>query len=717
MVLSRHIKESIKTALAMTIVYAFALWAGWDKPYWAGLSVAFISLSTVGHSLNKGVKRMLGTLFGFVVSLTIIALFVQDRWWFIVIFSIWLGFCTYKYSSRQSYFWFIAGLVTAIICFDAGTDPVNAFNTAILRVQETALGVLTYTLISVFVWPATTGSELDSSSRELITTQRKLYSSYLLFMKGLSGADDKLQIQEIQTHKRFILSLDAARTDTTEVREISGQWQCFQDQTTQLMEAMDRLHDALNEVSELDLKFLTPTMDSIIADHELRFAQIERMLAGNMPETEVQIIKMSYNKEAVEALSHFHKAAFSVAWVQLQHIEQLTRNIFNTVSSIKGFGPEIGETPRRQSPWVGLLPDPDAIAAAISIVAMIWTAYFLWIYFAVPGGTGLVSLIASMGIVFAVFPQLSALSILPTFLISVVFGGVIHVFIMPHLPGFSGLGVMIFVVTYSLCYLFPAPQKLVNRALGLAMFVGTISVANEQTYSFLSVVDAMLMYTIMLIIFALMVNIPFSARPEKAFLRLLGRFFHSSEYLLGSKPYTSHNTWLHSWRKAFHSKEIKSLPAKIIVWSRAINTKTLEGTSAEQLQILTTHIHAVAFRIQELSYVYDKHQSNVLVKDLFSDFHSWRLKVQSVFQLLSNEPMSVSAESIRHELTEIIDHLEDKIEQTLNKTDSDETLSDLERENFYLLLGAYRSLSETTIQYAEIAESINWKPWKEEVFA
>jgi len=83
MVMSRHVKESIKTALAMTIVFAFAfaLWAGWDKPYWASLSVAFISLSTFGHSLNKGVKRMLGTLLGFIVSLSIIALIAEGINW------------------------------------------------------------------------------------------------------------------------------------------------------------------------------------------------------------------------------------------------------------------------------------------------------------------------------------------------------------------------------------------------------------------------------------------------------------------------------------------------------------------------------------------------------------------------------------------------------------------------------------------------------------
>ena len=82
--LSVRTKESIKTALAMTIAYGIALSMDWDRPYWAGLAVAFISLSTIGQSLNKGAMRMLGTLIALLVSLAIIALFAQERWGFMV---------------------------------------------------------------------------------------------------------------------------------------------------------------------------------------------------------------------------------------------------------------------------------------------------------------------------------------------------------------------------------------------------------------------------------------------------------------------------------------------------------------------------------------------------------------------------------------------------------------------------------------------------------
>jgi uncharacterized membrane protein YccC len=53
MVLSRKAKESLKTALAMTVTYGIALHMDWDQPHWAAFAVAFVSLANVGQSLNK----------------------------------------------------------------------------------------------------------------------------------------------------------------------------------------------------------------------------------------------------------------------------------------------------------------------------------------------------------------------------------------------------------------------------------------------------------------------------------------------------------------------------------------------------------------------------------------------------------------------------------------------------------------------------------------
>jgi uncharacterized membrane protein YccC len=148
--LSIKAKDSIKTALAMTIAYAIALLMDWDRPYWAAFAVAFVSLTTVGQSVNKAALRMSGTLLAMAVSLIIISLTAQNRWLFIVLLSLFTSLCAYKMGGqRASYFWQVSGFVTAIICFDSGPDPTDAFNTAIMRGQETGMGILVYTLVAL----------------------------------------------------------------------------------------------------------------------------------------------------------------------------------------------------------------------------------------------------------------------------------------------------------------------------------------------------------------------------------------------------------------------------------------------------------------------------------------------------------------------------------------------------------------------------------------
>jgi len=81
-------KEPFKVALAMVIAYGIALSMDWDNPYWAGLGVALISLSTVGQSFNKAAMRMFGTLAAAFFALTLIALFPQGRWLFMLSLSL-----------------------------------------------------------------------------------------------------------------------------------------------------------------------------------------------------------------------------------------------------------------------------------------------------------------------------------------------------------------------------------------------------------------------------------------------------------------------------------------------------------------------------------------------------------------------------------------------------------------------------------------------------
>jgi uncharacterized membrane protein YccC len=719
-ILSTRSKEAIKTALAMTIAYGIALSMDWDRPYWAGFAVAFISLSTVGQSLNKGALRMMGTLLAFMVSLTIIALFAQERWWFMVALSAFFGFCTYMNGgSKHQYFWFVAGFATVIICFDGGTNPANAFDTAVLRAQETGLGILVYTLVTVLLWPSSTGAELDAAVRQLAATEHDLYRHIRALLEGQGDVEDthSLRMQEVQQINRFSQALAAARTDSYEVWEVRGQWQRVESQSKELLVTLERWRESINEVQELDLNGLLPNLHTLGEEVDGRFEQTARMFEGETPERTPQVVDLALNKEAERALTHFQKAALTVTRNRLQHLEELTRSLFETIADIKGFAASSPQALVASTPQPGFVPDPDRIASSTRAMAGLWLAYLLWIYVEVPAGSAIVTAAAPIGMSLANMPQARVSMLFKPVATAIAFASALYIFVMPQLSSFAGLGPMIFLATFAICYLFATPRQALGRAFGLAMFVTIAGISNQQSYNFLSVADTSAMFVLLLAVLALAANIPHLARPEKAFLRLLARFFRSCENLMTTMRWniTMTPTRLDRWRQAFHAREVATLPQKLAAWGKALDTKDLPGTSADQVLALTTNLQALAYRMQELMDARTNPQAELLVREMLTDVRAWRLKVQEAFRGLSMDPAAAPADALRERLTARLALLERRIEETLNKAGEGE-LSDRDGENFYRLLGAYRGLSEAAIEYAGTAEKIDWSRWQESRF-
>jgi len=737
-ILSRRTKESIKTALAMTIAYGIALQMDWDRPYWAGFAVAFISLSTIGQSLNKGAMRMLGTLLALSVSLLIIALFVQDRWLFMVALSGWIGFCTYRMGvSKRSYFWFLAGFASAVIAFDGGIDPINAFDTAVLRAEETGLGILVYTLVTTLLWPNNSRAGFEDATRALVQTQHRLYTGFRKEMTGHTlepGKPDQdkpsqdaqaIATQQVQLLAQFGANLDAALADSYEVWELRHQWRRFQRQSAALFETLEREHESSKEFGELDLEVLLPGLGAATTELEQRFAEIERLFAGEALQRQPQPIDLSANHARLQELSHFHKAAFALARTGLQRLDGLTRDQLDTVLDIKGLGTTapgsvpasvVPQAPSDQ-PGSGLLPDPDSMIAAVRAMTCMWLAYLLWIYVEVPSGNAIVSSTASIGMAIAATPRLSVLTLLKPVMSTIAFAGTLYVFVMPQLSSFVGLGSMIFLIVFAVAYLFSTPQQGLTRSATLAFFVIIIGVSNQQQYNFLTVADTAVMFLMLTGVVALISRLPFSMQPEKVFLRLLRRFFRSSEYLMSTMRWDSGSspTRLDRWRKALHASELTTLPQKLGAWGKTVDTRALPGTTPEQVQALTTNLQALAYRMQELLNARANPQAELLVRELLTDMRAWRLKVQGGFQRLSQDPAAGEQEAYRTGLDAAIKHLEARIRETLDKT-PEGRLSSRDDQNFYHLLGAYRGVSEALVDYSGSAGDINWARWREERF-
>ncbi|MGL0927075.1 hypothetical protein XM79_c11850 [Vibrio vulnificus] len=155
---SASTKEAIKAALSIVIAICLALWFQWEKPYWAAIAVAVMALNeSFAHSIKKGHNRLLGTLLGTGYAFFLIAIFSQDRFLFLTFFTLFLGVCIFMSSDEKYGDVFTIGFsVCSIVACMGGFDNQATFHFAVLRMQETILGVITFSVVYRLVWPVNT---------------------------------------------------------------------------------------------------------------------------------------------------------------------------------------------------------------------------------------------------------------------------------------------------------------------------------------------------------------------------------------------------------------------------------------------------------------------------------------------------------------------------------------------------------------------------------
>jgi uncharacterized membrane protein YccC len=718
MSLSHRAKESIKTALAMTLAYGIGLQMGWDRPYWAGFAVAFVSLATVGLSLNKATLRMLGTVLGAIVALTLIGLFAQQRWLFILFLSLWFALCTYMNAgNRNQYFWFVAGFVSLIIAVDGGPNADSAFSIAMLRLQQTGLGILMYSLVAIFLWPNHSQKGLETAARSDAATRLKLFNASLQWLADAQQIDavKAARAEEIAGQTQIAQLLDAAAIDSDEIRDTQSQWRRYQQATMVFAETLVRWRENFSELRSLPLQQLLPGMDAFALELERRLQTISGMMGGTAPPQPCADIDLAMDTSALRELSHFHRAAVLVAQHHMERLEALSRSMFDDCSAMYHFTAETGRAnaaASRPGPWV---PDPDRLLAAGKIMAMLWLGFLAIVYIGdFPGGLGFLSMSGPVGMIIVSTPQMPVRLLYAPTALGVVFAGFLYIFVMPQLSSFAGLGSMIFLATFFICYRYASPQKGLFRMLGLAMLVTLTAVSNQQTYHFLSVANTALMWSLLFLLLTVVSYFPDASRPERAVLRLLTRYFRSAEFLL-SQPTGGSTSNLASRRQAFHRQELASLPGKLNTWVVHVDPKVLGSASVQQLSVLVNSLQALSYRLQELQDVRRLPQSAQLATGLRTDMLAWRERVIDLMQQLSMDP-TFRKEPGRTQLDHRLAGLESRIQQCLNGATGAE-LSSEDEQNFYRLLGAYRGTSEALLDFAQQAAKVDWTPWYQERFA
>jgi hypothetical protein len=254
--------------------------------------------------------------------------------------------------------------------------------------------------------------------------------------------------------------------------------------------------------------------------------------------------------------------------------------------------------------------------------------------------------------------------------------------------------------------------------MGFALFTAVAGIDNDQTYSFLNYATTALMFMLLYVLFLIASHVPVSPRPEKAFRRLLARFFNSCVVVIetmGNYPYRPMSK-AEQRRMAFHVQEISTLPTKLNGWTRAVAGRGLEGTGPEQLQALIMRLRTLSRAVRSLLEVRSRRQSPAVSEALRDDIRAWRVGVQSVVQGLARDPAYADSAALRARVDTVMAELEEKVTAMLNAARPGEIGED-EAESLFRLLGAYRGVSEAIVDFAGSAGEIPWAPWHEERFA
>ncbi len=169
-------KFSLKAALSLTLVYLIGFSQGWSNVSIAASTVMLIAaVGSLENAVMDGMLRVIGSLIGAVIGMTLIALFPQERFLYLLALSLIVTFIFHMARAYRGDMTVIMLTgVTAMLVFQNG-DVDKAFLYGIDKAFMTLFGIAVYTLIGILIWPVS-GEKAESKEAKALTEESVIES-------------------------------------------------------------------------------------------------------------------------------------------------------------------------------------------------------------------------------------------------------------------------------------------------------------------------------------------------------------------------------------------------------------------------------------------------------------------------------------------------------------------------------------------------------------
>ncbi|MGF1727779.1 FUSC family protein [Photobacterium nomapromontoriensis] len=567
--ISQRCKLPLKVATALSLVIVSALWLGWDRPYWAAFAVIVMAVTeTTGHSLKKGRHRIIGTLCGVAMAFTLVGLFAQQPLPLLLSYTLFAAVCVYQQTNpRNGYAWSISLMVATLIIVMGKLSSDGTFNIAMLRIQETILGVLCFTVIFCLMWPASSRMVFFSTLNDYFQSQAQHLNTMndTLRQQGCFDTHFSLGVS-LKRLTRIEDLLQAAKVDSYQISSEYQHWRTLYKQlsewallcghlseavslfnttfSTTQREAIELLLQNMQQRSECAATLLLPANATYHTDYKALYTNpVPIRLMINPLE-----INDSHPHNRENADSHQYGALHMLEHV-LNEMDALHHLMLQTLfQAVTGWLPDhdsaqpaladstvsvpdvaLVRKPQKR-PSAGLISiDPERAINAFKACLIIWVCIALWILVPMPGGPMIVMIGGLIGSAVLALPFANTRSMLLYMVGWACFFLIQYVTILPMLTEVWQLGAFYFLNTFGLWYVFNQPQHIFHRLLGSLNLVMMTNSAMALTPSY-NIQSALLQLLIigmgMLVIYFINHSV-FSGMPERMLLRQLTQLRYS----------------------------------------------------------------------------------------------------------------------------------------------------------------------------------------------
>jgi uncharacterized membrane protein YccC len=500
---------------------------------------------TNGHSLKKGRLRIIGTLFGVLMAFIFVGLFAQQPLYLLLAYFLLVAVCVYQQTNpRNGYAWTVSLMVASLVIGMGHLDSESTFDIAVLRMQETILGVFCFTLVFNHIWPVSSRVLLMATLHDYFNSQAQQLNTALdELQQGRFNTNFPLGVS-LQRLTRLEDLLQAASADSYQVSSNYPLWRQLQQQLSEwallcghLSEASTLFNSAFSSDQCEKLVLLQRRMQQ-------RAASAEQLLQANSSAEQTAYINpLSMTLRLSGSQSYANDNAAYQQYSGLHMLEQVLSDmdalhyaILHTLylSVSDQLPPPESATPIMSQLDSSHTASPIQLAAwwvfdseraihALKVCLILLICIGLWIYVPMTGGPMIVMFGSIFGSVVLSIPFANTRSMLLyivgwscLFLLE-------YIFIMPALTEIWQLGSFYFFNVFVLWFLFNRPQQMLHRLLGsLFMVLMTKSaIAASPSYDVLQALVMLLIISIAILIISFVNHSVFSGAPERVFLRQL----------------------------------------------------------------------------------------------------------------------------------------------------------------------------------------------------